>query len=237
MDPNMNTIMDKLHAISCQIGEMLAKQDKQETATNELKAQLSEITQQNKDMATTISHQGERINHCEQALRATSVRIIGLPVTRETPNKDVISCVYNSILLPVLEAAKASGEIDSFPSQRFLIDSAFTIPSKNTLSSPVIVKLSSTSIKSLLFQYKKEALPSSSEPGAGRQRPKFGIFEDLTPANLAHFRAISEDQRTTAVWTFNGQIKFRIRDSESIYKVRSLTDTVDSLTKTSLSAT
>jgi hypothetical protein len=237
MDPTLNTIMDKLHALSCQMNEMLAKQDKQETATNELKAQLAEVTQQNKNMTRTISQQGERINTCEQALRANSIRILGLPVTRDSSNSEVISSVFSNILLPVLEAAKACGEIDTYPSQRFLIESAFTIPSKNMLSSPVIVKLASSSIKSLIFQFKKEALPSTSEPGASRQRPKYGIYEDLTPANLAQFRSIAEDPRSTAVWTFNGQIKFRVKDSETIYRVRSLGDTVDSITKTSLPST
>lgn len=237
MDPTMNTIMDKLHAISCQMGEMLAKQDKQEAATNDLKVQLSELTKQNKDLAYTISSQAERINNCEQALRASFIRIVGLPVTRETPSKDIINCVHSTIILPVLEAAKAAGEIDAFPSQRFLIESAFAIPSKSTTSAPVIVKLSSASIKSLIFQHKKEALPSTSDPVAGRPRPKYGIYEDLTPANLSQFRTISEDQRTTAVWTYNGQIKFRIRDSETIFKVRSLSDTVESLIMPKQSAT
>jgi hypothetical protein len=93
------------------------------------------------------------------------------------------------------------------------------------------VKLSSSSIKGLIYQYKKDALPSSNKPGASRQRPKYGIYEDLTSANLAHLRAISEDPRTTAVWTYNGQIKFRICDCETIYKVRSLSDTVESILK------
>ncbi len=128
MDPTLNTIMDKLHALSCQMNEMLAKQDRQEAATNELKTQLAEVTQQNKEMTKTITLQGERINSCEQALRASSIRIVGLPITRDTPNKEIIDCVYSNILLPILEAAKSSSEIESFPSQRFLIDSAFAIP-------------------------------------------------------------------------------------------------------------
>jgi len=234
MDANFNAVMDKLLEMSGQMADMLVKQDKQEVATNELKMQLAELTKQNLTMTKTIADQGDRINACEQALRATSIRIIGLPVTKDMPAQDIMATVYTSIVRPVFEAAKSNGEIDSYPPQRFSIDSAFCIPSRNPSSCPVIVKLASSAIKSLVFQYKKEALPSSNDPSSGRSRPKFGIYEDLTPANFNQFRAIAEDPRTTAVWTYGGQIKFRVKDRDNIYRVRALSDTVDSLTKTSL---
>ena len=45
-------------------------------------------------------------------------------------------------------------------------------------------------------------------------------------------RSLTEDPRTTSIWTYNGQIKFRTKDTDNIYRVRSLTDTVDSILKT-----
>lgn len=233
MDPTLNMVMDKLHAMSCQMNDMLSKQDKLEEATKDLKSKLDEVTQLNKEMSATISLQGDRINFCEQALRASSIRIVGLPVTRNSTPQEISTAVYSTIIQPVFELAKAQGEIDSYPTLRFCIESAFCIPSKNPNSCPVIAKLASPTIKNLVFQLKKEALPPADTSTSGRPRPKYGVYEDLTPANFAQFRAISEDPRTTAVWTYNGQTKFRVKDRDVIYKVKALSDTVDSLTKTS----
>jgi len=203
--------------------------NKHEAAISELRADLVKANESNKEKDKIINKHTDQINNCEEALRSNSLRIIGLPVTRTSTNADITDCVYEHIILPILNTAKEKGDIDAFPSKRFLIDNAFTIPSKSTTSSPVIVKLSSSTVRSLIFSYKKDVLPNTTDPISGRNRPKFGIYEDLTAANFSQFKTLSEDARTTAIWTFNGQIKFRMKDSETIYRVRSLQDTVDSL--------
>jgi len=229
MNPAMNTIMDKLNAMSGQMAELLAMGNRHEVAISELRADLAKVNESNKEKDKIISKHTDQINACEQALRSNSLRIIGLPVTKASTNSDIIDSVYENILLPILSTAKEKGEIESFPTKRFLIDNAFTIPSKSNTSSPVIVKLSSSTVRSLIFSYKKDVLPSTTDPASGRSRPRFGIYEDLTAANFAQFKAISEDPRTTAIWTFNGQIKYRMKDTDTIFRVRSLQDTVDSL--------
>ena len=232
MDPNMNAIMDKLHAMTCQSNEILQKLDKQEGAIADIRAQLEVANQQNREKDAIIQRHSDQINACEQALRASSLRILGLPVTKTTPPAEIITIVHENILLPILEAAKEKGEIDSYPSKRFLIDSAFAIPSKNATSCPVIVKLASSVTRALVFQFKKDVLPSTTDPTTGRTRNRFGVYEDLTAANFAQFRAFSDDERTTAIWTYNGQLKFRVKGKETIFKVKSLQDTVDTLINT-----
>jgi hypothetical protein len=232
MDPNTNAIMDKLHAMSCQSNEILQRLDKQDAAMADIRAQLEVSQQQNLEKDKIILRHSDQLNQCEQALRSTSLRILGLPVSKTTPTADIISIVHENILLPILQAAKDNGEIESFPTKRFLVDSAFAIPSKNHNACPVIIKLTSSVVRSMVFQYKKDILPTTSDPSSGKTRPRFSIYEDLTPANFAQFRAFSEDPRTTSIWTFNGQLKFHVKDRDTIFKVRSLQDTVDSLTKT-----
>ena len=232
MDPTMNAIMDKLNQLSGQMSELLAKSDKQEAAITKLEAALAASTEENRLKDKIISKHTDQINNCEQSMRSSSLRIIGLPVTMESTPSTISNCVYELIMHPILEAAKCKGELDSYPSRRFLIDSAFTIPSKNPHSSPVIVKITHTFIRNLIFQLKKDVLPYTPVPNTNRTRPKYGIYEDLTPANFQQFRTMSDDERTTAIWTYNGQIKFKIKDRESIFRVRSLVDTVDTLTKT-----
>ena len=77
----------------------------------------------------------------------------------------ILNTVYDTILHPVLVAAEQKGELDApFPSRRFLIDSAFTIPAKNPASCPVIVKFSSAFVRNLVFSYKNNALPKLPDP-------------------------------------------------------------------------
>ncbi len=113
MDPTLNTIMDKLHALSVQMTELLAKGDKHEATINEMRANLSSIIETSKEKDKTITRHTDQINTCEQALRSSSLRIIGLPLTKTSTNTDIINCVHEQILLPIMEAAKTKGEIDS----------------------------------------------------------------------------------------------------------------------------
>ena len=231
MESALNTIMTKLDAMSAQLAAQLSKSEQLETAVVGLTAKLAEAVSGNKEKDIIIARHSDQINNCEQALRSTSICILGLPVKKDDSTVTIIDAVYENILRPVLEAAKVKGELTEHPSRRFMIDSAFAIPSKNPSSCPVIVKFSSSFIRNLVFSYKNDVLPKTPDPNSSRIRHKFAIFEDLTPANFAHFRTLADDERTTSIWTFNGQIKFRIKDSENIYRARNLSDTVDSLIK------
>jgi len=99
----------------------------------------------------------------------------------------------------------------------------------------VIVKFSNLSTRNLIFRHKKAALPQVRDLASNKVRPRYSIYEDLTPANHAHLRALSADPRIKSIWSFNGQIRFKPHDSEDIVKVRSLSDTFDSLVKQSSS--
>jgi hypothetical protein len=238
MERALEKLSDKMDAMSAQItgqsaqlSAQLAKCDKLEAAIMDLKAELSTISKASLDKDAVINKQADQLNNCEQAQRSTSLRILGLPLQRDSTPRDILDTVFVNIIQPVLEAAKAKGELVGYPSWRFIIDSAFTIPSKTPASCPVIVKLSSSFIRSLIFTYKNEVLPKVPDPNSNRIRYKYGIYEDLTPANFAHYRTLADDARTTSIWTYNGQIKFRMKDSESIFRVRSMHDTVDSLSK------
>jgi hypothetical protein len=224
-------------AQSAQLTEQLSKCSKMETAIEDLRAELASVLVVSRAKDEVINKHSDQINHCEQAIRGSSLRILGLPLKKDSSPMEILNSVFDNILQPILETAKAKGEIKEYPSRRFLIDSAFTIPSKTPSSCPVIVKLSSVFVRSLVFSYKNNVLPKVPDPNSSRMRFKYGIYEDLTPANFAQFRFFAEDSRTTSIWTYNGQTKFRTKDSDTIFRVRSLGDTVDSITKTKTSNT
>ncbi len=88
-----------------------------------------------------------------------------------------------------------------------------------------MVKLSNLSSRNLIFKHKKTALPQITDMTVQRTRSKYSIYEDLTPANHAQLRALSDDPRIKSIWTYNGQIRFKPHDSETVHKIRSLSDT------------
>jgi len=68
---------------------------------------------------------------------------------------------------------------------------------------------------------------------SNRVRNKYSIFEDLAPATHAAFRTFSDDIRVKSAWSYSGQIRFKTHESDVVYKVKSLTDSYDSLVKPS----
>jgi len=231
MDLALSAIMAKLDTMNNTMTAHFSKIESLEAAVVGLRADLAASVKTSLKKDKIILKQQDQINNCEQSLRSSSIRILGLPLVRDAAASTILNTVFDLIIHPILEHAKLKGDLEGYPGRRFIIDSAFCIPAKNPASCPVIVKLSSSFIRSLIFQYKNDVLPKSPDPITKRIRPTFAIYEDLTPANFAHMRTLTEDTRTTSIWTYNGQIKFRTKDTETIYRVRSLTDTVDSIIK------
>jgi outer membrane murein-binding lipoprotein Lpp len=233
---NMN---NKLDAMQSQLAK-LSKLDTLEMSVNQLlsennalKQEVAAISAELKKKDDTIQHLTDQLNKCDQDARSKSLRIVGLPVNTSSAPDVVVDAVYQQILQPVLQAAIGKGEIkeNAIPDKPFLIDNAFVIPTKKGSSPPVIVKLASQFVRNLVFRYKNEALPKALNPETHKERCKFAIFEDLSPGNHALLRSFIEDKRVKSAWSYNGQIKFKLLNSDVIYRAKSLGDTVDSVVK------
>jgi hypothetical protein len=231
-----------LAALNVTLGQLCSKMDNMERAIHELRVENSayreelaaaRMTLAKKD--EVISQLTEQVNRIDQASRSSTIRIFGLPITKETPPSNIPTIVFNEVIKPILAAARDAGDIPptSNPLLPFTIDQAFPIPSKNSNSCPVVVKLACHHTRQLIFKYKKTALPLIRDMKTNKDRPQYSIYEDLTSANHAQLRALSSDYRVKSSWSFNGQIRFKTHESETIYKVKNLSDTFDSITKSS----
>jgi hypothetical protein len=173
------------------------------------------------------------VNKLDQASRATSLRILGLPISSVTPPAAVPEIVYKEIIIPCLEAAIAKGDIaaqlSSFP-LHLIISNVFALPAKKDQPScPVILKLSSELIRNIIFRHKKDALPKFTDLSTHRVRNRYSVFEDLSPSNHAILRSFADDPRVKSAWTYSGQVRFKAHDGETIYKVKTASDTFDSI--------
>ena len=230
--------------IKVSLGQLISKMDTIERTLHELRIENTSVRE---ELAAarleiskrdeTISKLTEHVNKIDQASRSNSIRIFGLPVTHDTPHAQIHKLVFEEIVAPIFLSARNAGDLPpNINPTSLTIDQAFAIPTKKGNSCPVVVKLSSYHTRNLIFKHKKNSLPQDRDLGTNRVRSRYSIYEDLTAANHAHLRTLSADPRVKSIWSFNGQIRFKTQDSEVIHKVKSLTDSVDSLVKSSSSS-
>jgi hypothetical protein len=203
---------------------------KENTAFRE---EVAEVRAACKAKDKVISNLTEQVNRLDQAARSNTLRIVGLPITPTSSPADISNIVFRDVILPVVRAAKENDDLppSMVPLQHLLIDTAFAIPAKKDKPIPVILKLTHSSTRNFIFRYKKAALPTIRDQVTNRERSKFSIYEDLTPATHAQLNSFSADQRVKSVWTYNGQIRFKKKDSDTVYRVKALSDTFDSVVK------
>jgi hypothetical protein len=158
---------------------------------NTVKALVTENSSLRADLAKrdeTIQQLTDQVNRLDQASRSSSLRILGLGVTTQTPPAELQEIVHREIIIPILEAAKKSGDLPAHTTlpPHFIISNVFVIPSKKASTScPVILKLNSELFRSLIFKHKKASLPTSLDTSSNRVRNKYSIFEDLAPARVS----------------------------------------------------
>jgi cell division septum initiation protein DivIVA len=233
IDSRLEFICGKLEQMNVLEAKLTNLQQENTALRQEVSSLRVEIEKKDDHISTLT----DQVNRLDQAARSTSVRIFGLDVTTTTSTTDLRTAVYNNIIQPILETAKENGDIPSTAHllPHLLIDNVFVLPTKKNTPPPVILKLSSQYIRNLIFMHKKTALPKTLDLNSNKQRNRFSIYEDLSPCNYAIFRAFSDDPRVRSVWSFSGQVRFKVHDSETVYKVKSAQDTFDSLVKSSRS--
>jgi hypothetical protein len=233
MDSGLEFICNKLEQMNVLEAKLTNLQEENTVLRQEVASLRADIDKKD----DRISALSEQVNRLDQNARATSVRIFGLDVSSTTTQADLRTAVFTNIINPILETAKEKGDVPTtaHPHPHLLIDNVFVLPSKKNTPPPVILKLSSQYLRNLIFAHKKAALPKLLDLATNKQRNKFSIYEDLSPGNYAVFRSFADDQRVRSVWSYGGQVRFKVHDSEQVFKVRSINDTFDSLVKASTS--
>ena len=206
----------------------------------EISSQIQSLSTENAALRQDIAARDAKIeqltshvNKLDQASRATSLRILGLPITSATPSSAVPEIAYKEVIMPCIEAAIANGDISAqlsaFPLP-LIVSNAFALPAKKDQPScPVILKLSSELIRNIIFRHKKDALPKFTDMTTHRVRNRFSVFEDLSPSNHATLRSFADDPRVKSAWTYSGQVRFKTHDGDTVYKVKNSSDTFDSI--------
>jgi hypothetical protein len=199
---------------------------------SELKSDLSNSYQEVKSLKT-------KLNNLEQHHRSWSIRVVGMkiPTADESDNEAVKRHLYSKLIKPILSGAVQKGLLASLPSAEEVLERAHILPTKKDGPKPIIARFYCREIRALIFKLRKEfapkeeKAPATRSQGNERPRPRYmhQIYDDLTRANFHKMRAISDDARVDQCWAVNGQLRFKLVNSQEIRKVHSIFDTIDDI--------
>jgi hypothetical protein len=227
----MEESLAQLHAKFDSFGSQLAKIDTIEKSIGTLIAENVAFREEIREKDKIIDQLTEKVNKLDQSLHSNSIRIHGLPITSATSASHIPGIVFKEVILPIIDTAKQSGDVSPSytPDIYSTIANAFAIPSKKSSTTPVVVKFYSELIRNLVFKHKRNTIPTAPDPTSNRVRPIYSIYEDLTASNHSLLHTFADDSRVKSVWSFNGQIRFKTHQSETVYRASSLSDTFDKL--------
>jgi hypothetical protein len=226
------------------LSALMQKMETLTTTIRGLKKENEELKDKLLNQAEEIAELRNELNERETYSRSWSVRFINiqLPTGQETNTRVVMDSHYTQLIRPILEGALAKKEISNIPSCENLLETAHILPGKGP-NKPVIARFYSRYWKGLIFKYRREFAPRESTGAAtaaaaggargGQSRParmKYPFFEHLTSTTFKQLKAIQSHEEVQSAWTVSGNIKFKLKSSDTIYKVSSIFDTVDSLT-------
>ena len=216
-------------------------------ALEDLKASIRDVKVEVNDLRFVVDTHGDRLlalerdmqqqkdiaNVNQQQLRSLTLRLLNFPVTSGEASDNYAglrSRVYDTVLKPLLVAAKAAKDLPSVPQVTTVVEACFR-PFNATVAggdqadqedSPpphVIIKISSRLIKIALLKNRK-SLPKPVDADSKR----LILVEDLTPATHKVLAAISKSKAATKVWTIDGTIKFTMPDDPTVRTVKSVYD-------------
>ena len=168
--------------------------------------------------------QKDMANRQQQQLRSLTLRIFNFPESPDETadnNSGLRTCVYDTVLKPLLTAAKAAKELTSVPQMATVVEACFrplNISNKNQSGPPhVIVKVSSKLFKVALMKNRKH-LPKPPD----KDTKRIMLVEDLTPVTHKMFTAIAKARDMGKVWTIDGNIKFSLEGKTTVQSVKSV---------------
>jgi hypothetical protein len=166
---------------------------------------------------------------------------VKIPMAHETGNKAVKNHPYTKLIRPILAGAVQKGLLASGPSAEEVPETAHILQTKKKTSpKPRMARFYfffervSNREKSLPAK-KPRRPPCRSQGNDTRLRTRFLyqglVYDDLSQANFKKMRAISDDNRVDQCWAVNGQLRFRLKDSQLIMQLNSIHDSSEDILK------
>jgi hypothetical protein len=176
-------------------------------------------------LVAEVKHLKEQVNGHDQFGKLNALRILNVPGSDSETG--LAACVYDTVLKPILAAAKLKGDLTTLPQVGTTITEVFRAgrfsQGANKPPPPIIVKFTTPSIRLAVLKNKRINMPPPLVAGAKR----YIIVEDLTPSTHRKLKELAEDDRVEKAWTMGGLIWATTKKNKVPFKVRSIFDSND----------
>jgi FtsZ-binding cell division protein ZapB len=240
LDAKMDTILRKME-------EFTALQEKVvtlETTVTTMQATVTTMASTITTLQAEVSSLKEQANYREQQSKANAVRIFGLSTSdddMEEGGKPLIKKIYDTIVKPVLVAAKSNRQLESVPTAHNVITEVIrlkqtspqAIPGQqqSSLPPPLIVKFSSQHLKVAFMRNKRMNMPTPGESDRAAGVKRYSAMEDLTGPTYRLFKQMTASDLIEKVWTVDGKLRYTVPGDSTIRRVKSVYAEISSLIK------
>jgi hypothetical protein len=251
--PELVQKIDELTKLLAEQSKVIARQDSRfdrlEKLWGDAKKENKELQEALQEKEREIVNIRERMNDQEQYTRSWCIRVLNLPIPQAdaTDPLKVMQHLYDKILLPIFQGAVEQGLLQQIPPVNQILETAHILPSKPNTINPIIARFYSRNIRALIFRLKKDFAPRHDPPQPApntrrtpsqqqhqeqRGKYKYLIFEDLTRITFNKMRAISQREEVESCWSVSGQLKFKLKNDQTVRKVKSIFANIDDILKT-----
>jgi len=190
----------------------------------------SKATAQDTSIASLVSEVKllkEQANERDQAGKLNALRIFNFPGSDSETG--LAASVYDTVLKPILAAAKQKGDLTTLPQVGSTIAEIFRAGkfSQGVMKPPppIIIKFTTPTIRMAILRNKRTNTPPPAEAGDKR----FILVEDLTHTTYKKLRELAEDDRVEKAWTIGGHIWLITKKNKAPIKVKSILDSNEAI--------
>ena len=205
--PKKNMMEETIADMAKQLKTLTTTIQGNNTRMDSLEMLIKGLSAENKDLKKELVARDEeifdlksRINNMDQRHRSWSTRIFNIPLSKEEEGDN------------------------------------FQVPGAADKPKPVIARFFSRNIRAIVFRGKKEHAPrlaaerqSTRNTEARPGKFAYPIYEDLTAINYGKLKELNTSEKTSACWTTNGLIRYKLVGDDTVYRVKSVFDTANSI--------
>jgi hypothetical protein len=229
------SVQDKLNEVLALLRSQGADIAETKKMLADSQAKVAQLESKVSSLEKEVKRLKETSNDRDQATKSRSLRLFGYATSEEETATDggrvFKNKLYDRIIKPCFNSAKANGELQTVPQFTTAIEKIYRVgkSSNNSRPAPIIITFTSEAFRLAVLKNKRTSLPTPlvSERDAGIRR--YMLVEDLTPANYNMLKQLHSCEEVEKVWSIEGRIRFKKRGQDTVLKVKSVFDSVDTI--------
>ena len=200
------------------------------------------------NLSKEVAELKDKSNARDQQARGHSLRLYGLGLGEEEDNsakfrRALLKRVYDTIVKPVLAAAKANKQLEALPSLANTVTEVYCVrvgapeqaiagqPVEPQLPPPLIIKFATAHVRMAFLKNKKTSLPPPPLTATDRAASikKYVAVEDLMAPTYKKLREMLDSDKVDKVWAADGRLQFTVPGDKIIRKVKSVYASIDDI--------